>query len=217
MKTMNPRLIALPVLLVGLACAGGVAAQDLKTGQLAPAHTRVLSCGQVDMAWNVELITQYPRIPEACFEVVTNNGIKWARFEADFVRLDRDGSVVADFHGPKGRSMGRYTVLNGPDDQVTLDGRKYPFSKLVSGQRINLYVPEGAAALTTEPGLPPERYGRFVRYEEVEVEPRYAEQDPQPTYYAAQLPRTAGPLPWFAAAGLGALLGGLGLRLRKRG
>lgn len=214
MKTMTPRLIAF---MVGLACASGLPAQDLKTRQLAPTDTRVLSCGQVDMAWNVALITQYPRIPDACFEVVTNNNIKWARFEADFVRLDRDGSVVADFYGPSGGKMGRYTVLNNPGDQVTLGGRKYPFSALRSGQRINLYVPEGAAALTTEPGLPPDRYGRFVRYEELPLEPRVADTSPKPNYYAAQLPNTAGPLPWFAVAGFGALLGGLGLRLRKRG
>jgi LPXTG-motif cell wall-anchored protein len=214
MKTMTPRLIAL---MVGLAFASSLPAQDLNTGRLAPTETRMLSCGQVDMAWNVELITQYPRIPEACFEVVTNNNIKWARFEADFVRLDRDGSVVADFYGPSGAKMGRYTVLNNPGDQVTLGGRKYPFSALRSGQRINLYVPEGAAALTTEPGLPPDRYGRFVRYEELPLERRVADPAPTTNYYAAQLPNTAGPLPWFAVAGLGALLGGLGLRLRKRG
>lgn len=188
MKTMTPRLIAL---MVGLAFASSLPAQDLNTGRLAPTETRMLSCGQVDMAWNVELITQYPRIPEACFEVVTNNNIKWARFEADFVRLDRDGSVVADFYGPSGAKMGRYTVLNNPGDQVTLGGRKYPFSALRSGQRINLYVPEGAAALTTEPGLPPDRYGRFVRYEELPMERRVADPAPTTNYFAAQLPNTA--------------------------
>jgi hypothetical protein len=101
MKTMTPCLIAL---MVGLAFASGLPAQDLKTRQLAPTDTRVLSCGQVNMAWNVALITQYPRIPEACFEVITNNDIKWARFEA------------ADFYGPSGAKMGRYTVLSDPGD-----------------------------------------------------------------------------------------------------
>lgn len=216
MKTMNPRLMVLPMLLAGLLCGGAVAAQSLETGELRQTQTRVLSCGQVDMAWNVDLITQYPRIPEACFEVVTNNGIKWARFEADFVRLDRDGSVVADFHSPRGRAMGRYTVLNVPGQQVTLDGRKYPFTALRARQRINLYVPEGVAALTTEPGLPPESYARIVRYEApAATEPTLAQADP-PMTYATRLPDTAGPLPWIAAAGVLALFGGLGLRLGRR-
>lgn len=212
MKTMRSRVLALPLLATGLAATGGVAAQSMDTRDLAPTQTRMISCGQVDMAWNVDLITQYPRIPEACFEVVTNNGIKWARFEADFVRLDRDGSVVADFESPDGDKMGRYTVLNQPGQQVTLDGRRRPFSDLRAGQRISLYVPEGAAALTTAPGLPPEQYGRIIRYE-----------DPAPEYYAQaeptrtrMLPTTAGPLPWFATAGVVALLGGVGLRRARK-
>ncbi len=213
LKTHNSRITPL---ILSLAFTNFAFAQGMDTKDLEPTHTRTLSCGQVDMAWNLELIEQYPRIPDACFEVINNNGNKWARFEADFIRLDRDGSVVADFVSPGGRSMGRYTVLNNPGQQVTLDGRKYPFTALRGGQRINLYVPEGAAALTTEVGTPPESYGRIVRYEAPAEPPQLAQAAPVLSPSALRLPNTAGVLPWFAVLGIGALLIGAGLRFANR-
>ena len=66
------------------------------------------------------------------------------------------------------------------------------------------------------PGLPPEQYGRIVRYEEPTPAPApeyYAQAEPTRT---RMLPTTAGPLPWFATAGVVALLGGVGLRRARK-
>jgi hypothetical protein len=229
MNTRNPSMKALKLslLTVALACSGSIIAQtELDTRRLDSPQTRTQSCGQVDIAWNLELISQYPRIAEACHEVVTNNNIKWARFEADFVRINSDGSVTSDFLSPTGRSMGRYTFVPAEGQQVTLDGRKEPFSALRQNQRINLYVPEGATHLASQPVADPSQYSRFTRYEETQAaEPmQYARmEEAAPTQYASvsqdrtRLPDTAGALPWFALGGLLSALAGAGLRIgRKR-
>ena len=194
--------------------AGNVLAQsELDTRALGDPSIRVQSCNEVDIGWNLELIEQYPHIASACHEVVDNNGIKWARFEADFVRINSDGSVTSDFVDRRGRTAGRYTLIPGEGQQVTLDGRKRPFSALRPNQRISLYVPEGATSLASEPVEAPEQYAQITRYEPIAEEPA-------PVQLAAatsvprmtRLPDTAGPLPWFAAgSGLFALLA-LGLR-----
>ncbi len=230
MNTRNSPMkgLKLSVLTIALACSGSIVAQtELDTRRLDAPQTRTQSCGQVDIAWNLELISQYPRIAEACHEVVTNNNVKWARFEADFVRLNSDGSVTSDFISPAGRSMGRYTFVPAEGQRVTLDGRKEPFSALRQNQRINLYVPEGASGLASEPVANPSQYSRFTRYEDSgptdPMDQRSRRDDTPPVQYASasqsrdRLPDTAGALPWFALGGLLSALAGMGLRIgRKR-
>lgn len=214
----NRHSIGLPMLILGLACAGGVAAQSqLDTRSLDKPAVRTLSCGQVDIGWNLELLNQFPNIPGACHEVVTSHGTKWARFEADFVRINSDGSVTSDFVGPNGRPMGRYTLIPFPGQQVTLDGRKYPFSALRPNQRINLYVPEGATGLASEPAASTQQFTRIARYEEAPAPPmQVAQATPRQAYVADRLPNTAGPLPWFALGSALSFLGALGLRFGRR-
>jgi len=216
-KTKTMHKVGLPVLLIGLALAGDVAAQaELNESRLAAPQTRIQTCGQVDIAWNLELVNQYPRIQQACHEVVINNGRKWARFEAEFVRVNNDGSVTSDFIGPLGRSMGRYTLIPGPDQTVSLSGRDYPFSALTPKQRINLYVPEGASGLASSTSAPVEQYSRVRSYEDVVIKEDYVAQNaPAPMPIYNRLPDTAGPLPWLAIGGIASLLGGLGLRFGR--
>jgi hypothetical protein len=232
MNIRSTSQLALPLSLLSLALAwsGGATAQaDLNTRTLNDPKVRMQSCAQVDIAWNLELIAQYPRIPEACHEVVTNNGTKWARFEANFLRVNGDGSVTSEFVNTDDRPIGRYTLVPGPDQQVTLDGRERPFSSLVANQRISLYVPEGSAELTSEPFLMPNQQSRLVRYEEdaLDSERMEATRTPQPMQVASaeppareqrmtQLPDTAGSLPWFALGGLLSAFAALVLRVTRR-
>lgn len=225
MKTNRTAAIAvrMPLGVLALAFVGGLAAQpQMNPRDQANPGVRSLSCAQVAIDWNIELISQYPRIPEACHEVVTSNGVKWARFEANFVRMNRDGSVTSDFRGPKGGSMGRFTLLPGPDQMVTLSGRKVEFSSLQSGQLLNMYVPEGQDHLAFEPAVSPEQRARILSYEPPVDPAPMVEQTPAPAQVArielasmARLPDTAGPLPWFALGGVLALLAALGLRLGR--
>jgi hypothetical protein len=211
---MNARPIhTVPLLLLALACTQPAFAQSGGSTPPSP-QLRLLSCGQVEIGWNPALIDQYPDIPSACHEVVTSQGVKFARFEADFVRVNNDGSVTSAFVDPRGRKVGQYTLIPGPTQQVTLSGRRYPFSALRPGQRINLYVPEGAYGLASEPVASPTYIGEIAAYEPVPVEQpvEVARVEPAPT----RLPQTAGLTPWITTAGLLSLLfaGGLGAARR---
>lgn len=233
-KNRTAAAVRVPLTLMALVFVGSVAAQpQMNPRDQSNPKVRSLSCAQVAIDWNIELISQYPRIPEACHEVVTSNGVKWARFEANFVRVNRDGSVTSDFRGPKGGSMGRFTLLPGPGQMVNLSGRKVEFSSLESGQLLNMYVPEGQDHLAFEPAVTPEQRARILSYEAPVDQAPMVEQTPAPAQAQempvrqgqvarvesasmVRLPDTAGPLPWFALGGGLALFGALGLRLGRR-
>ncbi|MCK7593060.1 hypothetical protein [Pseudomarimonas salicorniae] len=206
-------VLPLSLLTLAVLSSAALAQNKLDTQSLADPEIRVLSCAQVDIGWNIELIQQYPHIADACHEVVTNQGKKWARFEADFLRVNRDGSVTSEFVDRRGRAVGRYTLIPGKDQQVTLNGQKRPFSALRTNERISLYVPEGAAALSSEPVVAPERYSQIVRYEPVGPTPAPVQlAAASPARQITRLPDTAGPLPWLAlGSGAFALLA-LGVR-----
>jgi hypothetical protein len=173
------------------------------------------------VAWNKDLLAQYPRLAEGCHEVVIAEGSKYARFQADLVRSNRDGTVTLQFKDRQGRSMDELTLLPAAEQRVSIDGRTYRFSELTRGQELNLYVPEGTYGIASAPGARTEQLAQIVT-EPVQVAP--ADRAPAPAAQLAQadrtpartLPRTAGPLPFVALAGLMALLGGLGLTIRRR-
>jgi hypothetical protein len=216
--------IRLGAALIGLICAGTAGAQQqLDTSSLAQARVQTASCTEVD--WAKDLLALYPRIAEGCQEVVLAEGVKWARFDADFVRSDnRSSTVTLNFKNRQGTPMGNLTLQPATEQRVSIDGRPYRFSELTRGQQLNLYVPEGIFAVAIEPGAPPEQLAQIVRepISPAQANPAPAEllaqADPGPARATPvqRLPATAGPLPWFALAGLISLLSGLGLTIRRR-
>ena len=139
------------------------------------------------------------------------DGAKWARFEADFVRENANGSVVFDFKGHNDASMGQVTLEPARNQRVTIDGQKYRFSELSRGQQLNVYVPEGMYAIALAPGAPAEALDKIVP-PSTEV----AQVDTAPAPMTNRLPSTAGPLPWVLLAGLMSLVAGLGITVGRR-
>jgi hypothetical protein len=215
-------------LMGAVVCAGAAGAQQAADGgsNLPQPRTQAGSCAEV--AWEKDLLARYPRIGDGCQEVVISEGRKWARFEADFVRAYGDGRVTLDFKDRRGDSIEQLTLMPAQGQRVTIEGRTYEFRDLQRSQELNLYVPEGMFAVATEPGAPAEELAEIV----VEPVARSAQVSPQPAQPAtgpllaqadrtpartpAVLPDTAGPLPWFAVAGLMSLLFALGLGIRRR-
>jgi hypothetical protein len=216
MSTMGE--VRLAATLIGIICAGTVGAQQLDTRNLAEPRVQAATCADVE--WEQNLLEQYPRIGEGCQEVVVVEGVKWARFDAEFVRRDRDG-VTMDFKDRQGRSMEEITVLPAPEQRVSIQGREYQFSELTRGQQLNVYVPERMFAVSVEPGAPAELLAQIVpapvTAAQAERAELLAQAEPAPTRITAQrLPDTAGPLPLLLLGGLASLLGGLGLAIRRR-
>lgn len=199
--------------LLGLASTGSVIAQESRQAMPGPEVDRA-SCADVD--WNRDLLHNYPWVAEGCQEAIIVDGEKWARFEAEFEQLHRDGSITSDFRNDRGRSLGSVRLMPGPDQRVLLDGRPKRFSELKRGQVLNFYAPEDAYAFTTEPGAPDSEMVQIIEPVERERSPRMAEAKPARTERPATLPATAGPLPIIALGGLFSLLGGIGLTTRRR-
>jgi hypothetical protein len=208
------------LLLAGLAWTPGARAQSVDPANIPAPELDRASCDAVN--WHRDLLGSYPWVTEACHEVVVINGEKWARFQADFQRMNRDGSITSDFKNRQGRTRGTIALMPGTEQRVSLDGRPYRFSELRQGQTLNFYVPEGMNAFSVTPGAPPAELVRVVQAP-VESTPaptpapmQMARAEPRTYTPDTRLPSTAGPLPLLGLGGALSLLAGLGLGLRRR-
>lgn len=212
--------IRMAAALIGALCASAAGAQQepLDTRSLPASRVQAASCAEV--AWEQDLLALYPRIAEGCQEVVVSDDVKWARFEAAYVRSNRDGSVTLEFNNRQGRSLEELTLTFSPEQRVLIDGRPYRFSDLTRGQQLNVYIPEGMFAVAVEPGAAPEQLAQIVRepirLAQADPAPQLAQADRAPAQVEPRLPSTAGPLPLTLLAGLVSALAGLGLTIRRR-
>lgn len=192
------------LLFSGTASAG----EPLDTENIDDPEVHAASCRAVN--WNEELLAVYPRLSEACHEVILSGGERWARFETELVQVNRSGSVKSDFLDRQGREMGAITIMPARGQRVTIEGRQYEFSELRPGQVLNIYVPEGANSFALAPSAPPEQHVEVV---EIQPEPEVESNRMAST---RTLPKTAGPLPLLLLGGVLALLGGLGFTFHRK-
>jgi hypothetical protein len=208
--------------LLALAMAGGVAAQapDFPAERVAPR-----TCDDFD--FERQMRSEHPRIVDACQEVVVAEGTQWARFNARFDQINPDRTVTFKVLDRNERVVGDLTMMPSPGQVAYIDNREVPFDRLQPQDQLNLYAAEGRYGFSSRAGSTRDQFARPSRAttaqtaaapraaaDETEwrADTRVAQQDRR----ASTLPRTAGPLPWFALGGALSLLGGLGLRLRRR-
>lgn len=201
MNTDSVRIatFAAGLVVTGLLWSGSAMAQGIPKPQVSTE-----TCAEVK--WAPELLQRYPRIPEACQEVVLVNGENWARVEGRLVNVNPNGSVTTMVLNSRGRGMGRLTLKPAPGQKVLLEGREVSFDQLETGAMIHMYIPEHMYAVATEPVEDNAEMATIEQAPETEV----AAEEPQ------ALPTTAGPLPWVLLAGGAVLLVGLMLALRRR-
>lgn len=214
---MNCKQTPIAMLLVaGLIGSSNIAAQETQDRSDMPRPSEDASSCQ-DVEWNTDLLNRHPWASGSCHEVIVVDGQEWARFEAEFEGMNRDGTFDVDFLNRQGRSQGVVTLKPGTNQTVLLDNREYQFSELPNDQKLNLYVPEGAYAFAVEPGVERDELVEVVEDEEPAAEPeRLAQAETRSERRATTLPATAGPLPLFALGGMIALLSGLGMTMRRR-
>jgi len=182
-----------------------------------------------DINWNEDMRRNHAALMDACKEVVTEGDRTWARFDARFVRVERDGQVVFSVRDQRDRSVEEVRLTPKANQVAYINDRPTPFRQLRSSDSLSLYVPEGAYGFATEPGGELATVSRgdestASRGDEPTAESAADRQDrdgarqtvAQRGQLPSELPRTAGPLPWFALGGLLSLLGGLGLTLRRK-
>ncbi len=199
---------------IGVSLAGfAMAQQPLDTASLDDTEVNRASCAAV--RWHADMLAKYPRAAEACHEVIMSGSERWARFETVFQNVNNDGSVDSNFRDRNGRNMGSATIMPAYGQTVAIDGRDYRFAELRRGQVLNVYVPEGMYAFAMQPGAPTEQRAQIVRFSPDTV-PAQTTAATTTRMTASRLPATAGPLPFIAIGGLLALMGGLGMSIRRR-
>jgi len=148
--------IRLAGIAVGLVAASGANAQLNVDALVRP---KVQSAGCTEIVWRKELLAYYPRIGDACQEVIVSNGEKFARFTGTLVRMSRDRYVTVDFKDRRGRSLGQFILQPARTQRVQIEGQTYRMSDLKPGQELNLYAPESRYAIATKQGRLPEAMG----------------------------------------------------------
>lgn len=147
-----------------------------------------------------EVTQKFPRVREACLDVIERQGQLMAVFKADLLRV-QGNKVRIRPKLPGGEQAEAQTVQVPSERRVLVDGKKYRVDELSLGQELTIYarVDEPLAALAPAEASEP------VNFVPIEVEPmRVAAAEPE-------MPTTASRLP--ALGILGALLAGLGVAL----
>ena len=104
-----------------------------------------------NIVFSQEFLARYPRAGGACREVKVENGQKWARFDADVVRV-RKNRVTANFVDRSDKNLGRITFDAANDARVEVNGRQRRFSSLKPGDKLSFWMPETRVGFYAEPG-----------------------------------------------------------------
>ena len=135
------------VKLLALALAGTpliAAAQD------EPKDAQKLSCVK-DVVYSQEFMKRYPKAGAACREVVEKDGHKWARFDADVVKV-KGTQVTANFKDNYNQPVGTLTFNASPDARVLVEGREVKYSTLREGDTLSFWMPESRMGFYARPG-----------------------------------------------------------------
>ena len=116
----------LALVIGGLLLASTAGAQALDVEALATTDQNAASCAAVQ--WDARLLAEYPRVAQACHEVIVSDGQKWARFETELVSVNRSGAVKSNFKDRQDNYMGAITITPAHDQTVEIDGAQYEFS-----------------------------------------------------------------------------------------
>ena len=178
------------VALVGLGLSANVSASDL-------------TCN--DITFSAEALAAYEFMDKACLEMVERDGVTYAKMTARIVAQTGGGTTVRYRHadgefGPSHRS-------NAPESfEAMIDGKAIKIKDLPVRQEVNVYV--GSQYWESNAAI-----GEMVEEAIVEemVEEEMVEEEME-----AELPTTAGPLPWLALFGSLFLLIGGALRLSRK-
>jgi hypothetical protein len=183
--------------------------QLLSVGALAlaaavPAYADAARCQTVE--FSAAVLERFPRIREACLEVITRDGQEYAVLRADLLRVSRTSARLRPILPDGTRAEARNIAID-PARRVMVDGRAVRPSELAVGQVLSFYVQ------VTEP------VAAFEPADEAPLAPMpLPAEEPAAAEPAPEMPATAGPLPLIGLTGLAllALGGGIGFARRRR-
>lgn len=189
-----------------LATSAVVYAQD-------PAFTATgLSCDQVN--WSQQSLRDYPRIANACQEVMQLDGKYFVRFDGEVRRVtDRGQQVTVDFRD------GDLLTLTPPENlNLTINDEPTSPRDLRPGDQLRFYIPQDQLAAVFFAGQPDAAPAQTVPIAPAPVtQLAAAEPSPAPAETRAPdvLPATASRLPFLALVGMVFVLLGGALTFRR--
>jgi hypothetical protein len=107
-----------------------------------------------DITYSPQFLQNYPNAPAACREVIIKDGQKWARFEAEVVKV-KGQDVTAHVLDAYENSIATVTFKASSDARLTVDGSPTKYSSLQSGQKLTFWVPNAAAGFYAAPVATP--------------------------------------------------------------
>ena len=125
MKT--PATPLMMILALSLACSAASAAEP--TG-----------CDQIE--WPQAVLDRYPDADKACQAVIVQNGVRYVKFTARFVRIDNDGNVFVKVRLPDGTTAPRaFKAPHYLDVQSQTNRSAYDFRELEKGEILDVFIP----------------------------------------------------------------------------
>lgn len=178
-------LCALPLLALGLPAA---AQTDL-------------TCD--DITFGYEMTSRFPRVGEACLDVVEVDGERFAKMTVEVVRTGNNRATFK-FKLPDGSYGPTQSTNLDPSWRANIEGRDYRVRELGPGQELNIYVPSDR----WEAHMATNTTGYFAVYYPVAME--------EDTGRGAALPSTASFMPMFGLLGGAALFSAFLMRVFRR-
>jgi LPXTG-motif cell wall-anchored protein len=154
------------------------------------------NCG--DIVFTGDIATRFPNAKNACLDVATRNGEKFAHFKAR-IRSVRAGQVEAEFMQPNGTYSRPVSFTPAREARVRIQGQTYRYGDLSRGQELDLYLPTDRWQIAVQED-PSTTFAAAPAIQLVALE--------EPTQQVASLPKTGSPLPLLAL--VGTLLAALG-------
>ena len=134
------------------------------------------------------VMERFPRVREACLDVLDKDSQYYAVFKAKLVRVS-SSNVRIEPKLPDGSYAEVRQVKVSPKRRVLVDGRPVGFEELALGQELTVYIEVQAPMVVFPPAEKTDAW-----------QPEPLEEVPPPA--APKMPSTAGPVPWI---GVGAL------------
>lgn len=146
-----------------------------------------------DVQFSQRVLDKFPRVREACLDVITRDGQPYAVFKADLVKTSSDG-VKVKIKLPDGTHSETRFIKTSPDLRVLAEGEKVRIQDLAVGQELTTYIKVSEPMIA----LAPETESEPVAFSPLEpMDTRMAAADT-----AAEMPETASSMPAIGASGL---------------
>ena len=168
-----------------------------------------------DIVFSPEAFAAYESVDKACLEMVDRNGITYAKLTARVVAQTASGTHLRYRHADG--QLGPSHLSTAPSDfETMMSGKPVKMADLAVRQQINIYV---GSKYWVDPTLLVEEAIVEEMVEEAIVEEMVEEaivEEIIEEELEAELPTTAGPLPWLALFGSLFLILGGALRCSRK-